>query len=54
MEYRVALLSSEAAESDRTEKLLAGYGKTHPGQYLVKPVSREQLWRAMERAIKEL
>ncbi len=132
MEYRVALLSSEAAESERTEKLLAGYGKTHPGQeletvcyrklrpfmeavcgdkeragrdfdilimdvelqegdgieaasllrrkgfggviifqsraadraldaygvsalqYLVKPAGREQLWRAMERAVREI
>ncbi len=34
MVYRVALLSAEAAESDRTERLLAGYGKAHPGQEL--------------------
>jgi len=34
MAYRVALLTSEAAESDRTEKLLARYGETHPEQEL--------------------
>ncbi len=34
MGYRIALLTSEAAESDRMKKLLACYGKTHPEQEL--------------------